>query len=230
MSATVWTARELRLALFVGVAALGGSGCLVTNEYGLEDQRAPVEPEPKAMPAAECDETMRTCVGRELLRCVLGRWELEAECAAEQTCSATLGRCARCEPGVEHTCHGNRLERCRDDGAGYELLEDCGDAGKVCDVELSYDRCLDCRGAEQRCGRAVLQRCVGGRFVDAGACAVGECRAVDGRRDYCPECPAPGREACGRGSRVVCTDALQLEELEACPGGCAFDGGVTHCL
>jgi hypothetical protein len=53
---------------------------------------------------------------------------------------------------------------------------------------------------------------------------------VDGRNDHCPECPEPGQEGCGVGKRVVCSEAVELEELEVCPGGCAFDGGVTHCL
>jgi hypothetical protein len=217
----------------VGVLiALGSSGCLVTNDYGLQDEPAGIDQVtvPSTPPPPVCDEGAPSCVGRDLLRCVVGRWELEAECAADATCSATLGRCASCEPGVEHRCNEGRLERCRDDGTDYDLLEDCAAAGKVCDVELSYDRCLDCRGADHQCGEGVLHKCVAGQFVDAGACEVGGCRVVDGRRDYCPECPRPGQEACGVVSRVVCSELLRFEELEACSDGCAFDGGVTHCL
>jgi hypothetical protein len=226
------TARgELRCILFVLLAGACG-GCLASTDYGLDEE--PPRPEsvtaPPATPQPACEPNASACVGTELLRCLGGRWQVEAECTDEGICSTALGRCTRCEPLVEHACNSGRLERCRADGDGFELLEDCVAVGKLCDVELSYDGCLGCRGTDRRCDDEALQRCVRGAFVDAGACQLGTCRVVDGRADYCPECRRPGQEGCGLGSRVLCTDALRFEQVESCPGGCAFDAGVAHCL
>lgn len=215
------------VAAWVGTSA----GCLATSDYDLGDDSTAIEPEPEATgPRPECRQDAWSCVGRALFGCVAGQWTRSAQCAAEQVCSATLGRCALCEPLLEHACNDGRLERCRADGNGYELIEDCAALGKICDVELSYERCLDCRGADRRCGEATLLACVNGEFVDAGGCDLGDCRPVDGGSDHCPECLHPGQEGCGLSSRVVCTESLRLEEIETCPNGCAFDGSATRCL
>jgi hypothetical protein len=205
----------------------------VASEFELEKkepEREEPAPSATAPVRAVCEEGEHSCSGRDLLHCASGRWQVARQCALDETCSAPLGRCTVCEPLLEYRCRQGRLERCRAEGSGFDLVEDCLAVGKTCDVQLSYDSCLGCRGTDRRCDGAALQRCSGGQFVDAGTCDFGPCRVVDGRNDYCPECPEPGREACGAGARVVCTATLELEELEACPGGCGFDGGVTHCL
>lgn len=213
--------------------ALAGAGCLATNEFDLKKKA----PEPSAAaPSATapveplCDENARSCKDGNLLQCVSGRWQLTQQCTPDQRCSTPLGRCIVCEPSTEYRCNLGRLERCQAEGGGFELVEDCLAAGKLCDEQLSYDRCLECRATDRRCSGATLHRCSGGQFVDAGACELGPCQVVDGRMDHCPECPEPGREACGVGARVVCSPTLELEEIETCAAGCAFDGGVTHCL
>lgn len=209
------------------------TGCLASSDFELEKKSRPSNSSPTTTMVPRppvCTEGDRSCVGKELLECVAGQWQTEMLCTAAQTCSATLERCTSCEPRIEHACEGDRLMRCRENGEDFELLEDCALAGKVCDVELSSDRCLDCRSTDRRCNETAIERCVGGQFMDAGTCPLGACRVVDGRADYCPECPRPGLEACGLGKRVKCSDSLRLEEIETCPGSCAVDGDVTRCL
>lgn len=170
------------------------------------------------------------CVNGELRRCQDGQWTLVARCAQTQFCSVELQRCTECEPIRDTVCDGLRLLRCRHDGDGFELLQDCESIGGLCDVALSPEACLECRATDRRCDGDVLMRCVNGRFGDGEPCEAGPCQVVDGRSDYCAECSHPKREACGVDERVVCSDTYRFESLGRCPNGCVVAGDATTCL
>lgn len=211
--------------------SFGVAGCLVLSEYDqLEDREAPAGDSAPLTDKSTCLPAQVSCVNGQLRHCRDGSWEVLVSCDPTEFCSTELGRCTLCEPGRDTTCNGSRLERCRADGEGYELVQDCQSAGKVCDVALSPEACLTCRASDRRCDGDMLLRCSQGAFSEGQPCAAGPCQVVDGRRDYCPECSRPGEEACGARERVVCSDSYRLEVIEPCPEGCVAQGDATRCL
>ncbi|HEY3495241.1 MAG TPA: hypothetical protein VGK73_11170 [Polyangiaceae bacterium] len=172
-------------------------------------------------PAAQCSENQFRCVDA-MLFCARESDEGEEltllqRCNSAAECDSTAGRCTVCELG-EFRCDGARVERCKADQSGFELVWTCENAGE-CNVASGECRACNpgetqCAGAEQRdllqCGSNHL-------WGPAEPCATKElcadsvvaAQANPSLPAACipPGCPVAGAYQCG----------ANLLDLERCP-------------
>jgi hypothetical protein len=78
------------------------------------------------------------CEGAMVQRCTGQSWETTVVCAPPEVCSAGLGRCADCDPGID-VCVGDEVHGCDVDGRVGALVKTCP-PGK-CQAGACVDRC-----------------------------------------------------------------------------------------
>ncbi len=78
------------------------------------------------------------CQGAYLKICEGAVWQIKATCAVPEVCSASLGRCAACDPGLSF-CAGDEVHSCNADGTKGPLVITCP-AGK-CQQGACADAC-----------------------------------------------------------------------------------------
>src|SRR5690349_18962089 len=126
----------MRFLPALGLFVLASAGCDCGPTMAAPDARFEVDAPPPVDAGFICSmDGEETCVGNVHTTCVLDGEFLRAEtedCAErEMICLPDLW-CAVCRPGAL-SCIDNDAVRCRDDGSGWEVIEECdGDAGYVC--------------------------------------------------------------------------------------------------
>ena len=83
-------------------------------------------------------------------------WNLVDTCLTSALCNAVAKQCDKgCVPGT-YQCNGARLELCRQDGTGFDLISTCQDANH-CNIQQRD--CVPCVAGESQCSGATLQTC-----------------------------------------------------------------------
>lgn len=89
-------------------------------------------------PSGPCTDGQIQCEGRELQTCSGGAFATTEVC--DFACSADLGRCAECDPGVGTGCDGNDVVGCSADGTLGEVISTCNDE-QQCVAGVCSDEC-----------------------------------------------------------------------------------------
>ncbi len=123
------------------------AGLQLSLAYGCAD---PFEAAPQADGGNEevsacTKEGALQCQGSYLKVCKESRWETQLTCTVPEVCSATLGRCAACEPDA-NVCVGDEIHTCDAQGKVGALVQTCS-AGKC-----------QAGGCTDACGRAAASR------------------------------------------------------------------------
>ncbi len=149
----------------------------------------------------ECIEGEYACDGAALSHCdpVTHKFVPEQNCASVPLCNAIAGACtsAACLPG-QKVCSAGVLQKCNADQTGFDLLEDCSAAGKLCDP------------IGQQC-----DVCVGGSATCKDGSTVSACD-LDGQKVVEKNCPSGTPYCTGDGQCVACTSETQCDA----PGEC----------
>jgi len=97
----------------------------------------------------DCTAGEVRCEGALLQTCDGQSWQTTATCAPPQVCSATLARCAACDPGI-NLCVGDEVHSCDADGTVGALVQTCP-AGK-CQAGVCLDACAQAASSRSYVG------------------------------------------------------------------------------
>ena len=98
---------------------------------------------------AGCDGGMYRCLLNTVQVCQNGKYLQKEVCYSQQVCSATLGRCAGCDPGT-NVCQGNDVYSCATAGTVGALIKSCGQLS--CSGGGCVDACAQARASRSYVG------------------------------------------------------------------------------
>ncbi|MFC1643330.1 hypothetical protein ACFL5O_11720 [Myxococcota bacterium] len=182
------------------------SPCPVGMKCG-PDSRCIREDSREVCPKCDPDGGYR-CSGRDLEQCQpLSEegWILVQRCASK--CNADLGQCQICEPNT-YRCALWRLEKCQNDGRGWQLEETCG-SSELCVSDAG--RCLPCTTGQAHCEGEVLHICNALGGWDREWC--GSPSLCNATARSCLQCK-PGRLDCNQRNRRECDHPLDCSQSE----------------
>jgi hypothetical protein len=155
------------------------------------------------------------CVEARLVGCdAAGQSTTLGDCDSARHCEGgrAAGACLACLAG-EHRCEGTELERCADDGSGFEGVETCATA-EICNAEAG-SCAAGCSAGQHVCNGMELRRCRADLtgFEMADQCASADlCDAAGGECDDC----VPGQERCTGQVFETCNSTGQGWNMENC--------------
>ena len=109
------------IALSIMAAALALAGC----QEGFFEDDTQFDGGLPTDSAGPCTEGKGRCFGNTYQVCTAGKWTDKFTCKTNETCSATLKRCAQCDPGKTF-CKGNDVYSCKSDGTTGAKVKSCG--------------------------------------------------------------------------------------------------------
>ncbi len=96
-----------------------------------------------------CDGGMYRCLLNAVQVCKNGHYKQTQVCPNSQVCSASLGRCAVCDPGTK-VCQGNQVHSCDGSGEVGALVKSCG--ALSCTKGTCIDACGQARASKSYVG------------------------------------------------------------------------------
>jgi alpha-tubulin suppressor-like RCC1 family protein len=161
----------------------------------------------------------------------LGYYEYNGtQCATGTVCDAKLKKCVTCTPGVQECTSSNQLRRCRDDGTGWDVVENCQVNRKQCIATLP--QCADGSIGSTFCDEQGNFKRVG---ADGVAVTVQACGSP-ALCDYVAGCLPPkctvGQILCQGGRALRCGDGANMTEIADCgsPNACVDGLGCVTAL
>jgi hypothetical protein len=168
-------------------------------------------------PGQDCMIGSATCNGPDALKCVGGKWQLQATCGGG-TPVCENGLCVVCSENAK-SCVGAVPRTC---SAGQWVYADqCSGANNVC----LDGTCVQCAPGQKQCTGTTPQVCsVNGTWQDQAACA-GSTPTCDGPTATCVEC-APGDNRCSGLDSQTCAATKKWVKVKTCAIVC---GGAGVC-
>jgi hypothetical protein len=169
------------------------------------------------------------CIGTVMHHCSAeGVTEGSDTCASAQQCQmGTAGdRCAPCAPG-KFQCLGARLERCSNDGSGWELLTNC-DSAALCNETAGACTDKACTPTTRVCSGDTLNGCNTSLTALAPimTCDAGLCDQAQGE---CDVCIANAKE-CDQDTVVTCSADGQMATRSPCTQPTPKCTGAGRCV
>jgi hypothetical protein len=150
-----------------------------------------------------CDgQQLYTCKDATILKCVSGKWTWNDACEKVSYCNVTTGHCDKCALN-DHQCAttsggDSAVFVCADPQVGFTLETTCK-TPLYCANDVKS--CVVCERDETRCvtddagALSHAARCLDNRSGWYDVPCAGGCKAIDGKKDDCPDC-INGSTAC----------------------------------
>jgi hypothetical protein len=169
------------------------------------------------------------CIGTMMYHCSpQGVTESSDTCATAQQCQLGIAgdRCPPCAPG-KFQCLGARLERCSNDGSGWELLTNC-DSEALCNETAGACTDKACTPSTRVCSGDTLNGCNTSltAFVPIMTCDAGLCDQAQGQ---CDVCIANAKE-CDQDTVVTCSADGQMATRSPCTQPTPKCTGAGRCV
>jgi hypothetical protein len=155
-------------------------------------------------------------------------WNLVDTCLTPALCNPVAKQCdPGCVPGT-YRCTGARLELCRPDGTGFDVIKTCQDANHC---NLQQQDCVACVPGQSQCSSVSLQTCGSNlAWTTVQACASSALCDATNAQCQTPGCPKAGAFSCdGANLRVCPTDLVAWTVQATCVTAALCDAANGRC-